>query len=212
MILSLVIPGWLVDWGSFFKTESSTITAVTAVLGTIFALWNLRAISRDSRARARPYVTFEPVPGVQNMGSIDLLIVNRGSSPANRLSFDVPDRWKEKEDDYITEGFFDLLGKEFFLAPGAQMRLMWRSVGRFEAGADDKHHITVTYQDTSLRTLWWKKKYKDEFIIDTSFVPLMPAPQEGSKSNNSNDDPQTKTLKDINHALRTLNEHVGLMR
>lgn len=212
MILSLVIPGWLVDWASFFKTESSTITAVTAVLGTIFALWNLRAISRDSRARARPYVTFEPVPGIQNNGAIDLLIVNRGSSPATHLSFDVLDRWEAKEDDYITEKFFNILGKEFFLAPGAQMRLMWRAVGKFNAGADEKHRIVAIYQDSSARTLWWKKKYKDEFIIDTSFVVLMPAPQEGSKSNNSNDDPQTKTLKDINHALRTLNEHVGLMR
>ncbi len=210
MILSLVIPGWLVDFWSFFKTESSTITAVTAVLGTIFALWNLRAISRDSRARARPYVTFEPVLGVQNKGSIDLLIVNRGASPATHLSFDVLDKWKAKNDDHITEKFFTVLGREFFLAPGAQLRLMWRNVGTFEAGADEKHRIAVTYQDTSVRTLWWKKKYKDEFIIDTSFVDLMPAPQEGTENNNSNKD--TQALQNINHALRTLNTHVGLMR
>lgn len=207
---SVVPPEWLVNFGSFFRTESSTITAVTAILGTVFALWNLRAITRDSRARARPYVTFEPVLGIQNNGTIDLLIVNRGASPAKALSFNVVDRWAEKDDDHITKTFFAILGKEFFLAPGAQMRLMWRMVGKKTAGADDKHRITVTYQDTYARTLWWKKKYKDEFIIDTSFVPLIPAPQVGARSSTSDID--ARALENINNALRTLNTHVGSMR
>ncbi|QRZ61371.1 hypothetical protein [Rothia sp. ZJ932] len=210
MMSSLVVPEWLVNFGSFFRTESSTITAVTAILGTVFALWNLRAISRDSRARARPYVTFEPVPGIQNFGSIDLLITNRGASPAKHLSFDVADRWVEKEDDHITKTFYGLLRREFFLAPGAQIRLMWRGTGEFEAGADDKHRITVTYQDTSVRKLWWKKKYKDEFIIDTSFAVGAPAPQKGTI--NSNSDKELRALENINHALRTINTHIGMMR
>lgn len=73
---------------SFLHTESPMIFAVTAVIGICLAIANLLSISRDSRARTRPYITLEPQLGVQNNGSIDLVISNHGNSPVRKLKIE----------------------------------------------------------------------------------------------------------------------------
>lgn len=198
---------------SFLHAESPVIVAVTAVVGTCLAIANLLSISRDSRARTRPYITLEPKLGVQNNGSIDLVISNRGNSPARRLKVKIIDPWEEKEGDYITQRLLRALEREFFLAPGAHIRLMWRDVSQVEAGADDSHNLAISYYATS-GFLGFRNKYMpytDKFTIDTGYILCVPEPAVGAELT-SGASKEIKALEDIKHALHTLNIHIGSMR
>lgn len=198
---------------SFLHAESPVIVAVTAVIGTCLAIANLLSISRDSRARTRPYITLEPKLGVQNNGSIDLVISNRGNSPARRLKVKIIDPWEEKEGDYITQELLRVLDREFFLAPGAHIRLMWRDAGQVEAGSDDLHNLAISYYATS-GFLGFRNKYipyTDKFIIDTGYISCVPEPAVGAKSI-SRASKEIKALEDIKNSLHTLNIHIGSMR
>lgn len=198
---------------SFLHAESPVIVAVTAVVGTCLAIANLLSISRDSRARTRPYITLEPKLGVQNNGSIDLVISNRGNSPARRLKVKIIDPWEEKEGDYITQRLLRALEQEFFLAPGAHIRLMWRDVSQVEAGADDSHNLAISYYATS-GFLGFRNKYMpytDNFTIDTGYILCVPEPAVGAELT-SGASKEIKALEDIKHALHTLNIHIGSMR
>lgn len=198
---------------SFLHAESPVIVAVTAVVGTCLAIANLLSISRDSRARTRPYITLEPKLGVQNNGSIDLVISNRGNSPARRLKVKIIDPWEEKEGDYITQRLLRALEREFFLAPGAHIRLMWRDVSQVEAGADDSHNLAISYYATS-GFLGFRNKYMpytDKFTIDTGYILCVPEPAVGAELT-SGASKEIKALKDITHALHALNIHIGSMR
>ncbi|WP_152901551.1 hypothetical protein [Rothia dentocariosa] len=199
---------------SFLHTESPVIVAVTAVIGTCLAIANLLSISRDSRARTRPYIILEPKLGVHNNGSIDLVISNHGNSPARKIKVEIIDPWEEKEEDYITQNLLRALDREFFLTPGAHVRLMWRNVRQdAKAGADDIHYLAISYYATS-GFLGFRNKYmpyRDKFTIDTGYTLCIPMPEEGARSN-SKDSKELKALEDIKNALHTLNRHIGSMR
>lgn len=214
MILNVsIIYITLLDIRSFLHTESPIIVAVTAVIGTCLAIANLLSISRDSRARTRPYVTLEPKLGVQNNGSLDLVISNHGNSPASRVKIEIIDPWEEKEGDYITQDLLKALDREFFIAPGTHIRLMWRNISQAEAGADDSHNLAISYYATS-GFLGFRNKYMpytDKFTIDTGYILCVPEPAVGAEST-SGASKEIKALKDITHALHALNIHIGSMR
>lgn len=129
------VVGMLVAVLTFFVTSGALLVAVN----------NLRQVRDDSDARTRPYISLRLVPGVQHHGSVDLIIENKGGSPAQNIRLDifeatepleVTETFRAKED-RIRRVINHALENTYFLAPGARMRWMWHSS---EIVTKEKYH------------------------------------------------------------------------
>lgn len=199
---------------SFLDTESTPLTTIVAIIGVLFAILNLRKISQDSHDRSRPYIALEPRVGVQLNGSIDLVVTNYGQSAARALKIDTSNKHDYDNKDYILEALKGFMGEERYLAPNSSLRIMWRrdyvdgDGNEHINGMPEKIDITVTYKGPKRRLPGTTKQYSEVITVDTGFVRVSPAPYQGNKINYSGDE-QIKVLKDIDLAIRTLNQHTA---
>lgn len=194
---------------SFFDTESAPLTTIVAIIGVLFAMWNLKKISQDSHDRSRPYIALEPRPGIQLYGAIDLVVTNYGQSPAKNVVIKPQEPIEQREQDYILPHLNRFFGRCIHMAPNASFRIMWRSVYKDSInGAPESTKLKVTYEGHTRNLLGFTHKYSEVIIVDTSFVDAAPAPSEGAK-NDYNGDEQIKVLKNIDLALRALNQHTA---
>jgi hypothetical protein len=116
-------------------------------------------------------------------------------------------------DDYITEDLIRFLREPQTLVPGARKRVVWRADGTGRTGSSepaigfpDGRALKLTYSDEL------EKQYQTEISFNLSVLgAATPVPQEGPRSTGTQID-EKKSLADINHALRTLNVHVGELR
>lgn len=194
---------------SFLTTEAVPLTTIAAILGVIFAVLNLRKIAQDSHDRTRPYIALEPRLGVQLNGAIDLVITNYGQSPANNIVLTPIDPLEPGEDEYILPFLEKFIGRQFHMAPDASFRIMWRNITKGRTcGAPEVTRVKVTYQGPKRTMFFFQKTYKEEITVDCGFVRATPAPSKGARTNYSGDD-QIKALKNIDLAIRTLNQHTA---
>lgn len=204
----MVFTATLDPW-SFLKTEAVPLTVITAILGVIFAVLNLMKLASDSQERTRPYIALEPRLGVHLNGAIDLVVTNYGQSPAQKVVIRPLEKLDFTEDDYILPLLNNFFGRQLYLAPGASFRIMWRTVkkGRIK-GVPETLHVEVSYESTKKNRFKRSKKYKEILVVDTGFTVAAPEPTPGGKTN----DPGTqveKSLKNIDLALRALNQHIA---
>lgn len=204
MVCSIFIDLW-----SFLKTEAAPLTVLTAVLGIIFAVLNLMKLVSDSRERTRPYIALEPRPGVHLNGSVDLVVTNYGQSTAQNITLKPLEPLDPGENEYILPLLNKLFERSFYMAPHASFRLMWRSVASGgKCGAPEVCQVEVVYQSTKANWLRKQKTYKEIVIVDTGFIVAAPEPVDGANTAGSGT-PEQKALKNINLALRTLNQHIA---
>lgn len=169
----------------------------------------LGLLREQAERDGRPYVTLDVVTGLHGIGAWDLVVANSGRSLALDVKFDFDDWQSAGEGDYITKNLIPFLRESQTLVPGARKRAMWRSErdsGSTEAGAPEHITLTAKYSDEL------QKQYSTEFHLDLRAIKsVAPAPQEGARTTGVSKD-ANKSLADIDHALRTLNAHVGELR
>ncbi|MFW0168768.1 hypothetical protein [Rothia sp. P4278] len=199
---------FFLDLWSFFKTESAPVTAITAILGVLFAVLNLRKLAQDSHDRTRPYIALEPRLGVQLNGAIDLVVTNYGQSPAQNVVLRPLEKFEPGDDEYILERLEKVLNRPFYIAPNASFRVMWRSIylGN-DSGAPEVVQVEVTYQDTKKRLFRKSRTYREILTVDTGFAVATPLPSQGPRRTSGKE--SEKALVNIANALRTLNQHIG---
>lgn len=203
MVCSIFLDLW-----SFLKTEAAPLTVLTAILGVIFAVLNLMKLVSDSRERTRPYIALEPRLGVHLNGAIDLVVSNYGQSPAHNIKLKPLDVLEPGEKDYILPRLNKVFERSFFMAPHASFRLMWRSVkDSRQCGAPEVCLVEVTYQSSKSNWLRRQQTYKEVVTVDTSFTMAAPASVTGATTHTGT--PEQKALKNINLAIRTLNQHIA---
>ena len=161
---------------------------------------------KDSRAATRPYVYAELVPGLWGASSCDLRVQNFGKTPAKGLVIEVTD-WPDERSEHL-EQLRRFCETPRTLPPGGSHRLTW-----FDRRlADDQPSstmgelvdITIRYGDETGET--WSEDYR----CDVGMMQVEPAPTEGAEAQGGPTD--ERMLKNINHALRALNVHVGSLR
>lgn len=198
-----------IDLWSFLKTEAAPLTVITAILGVVFAVLNLMKLASDSRERTRPYIALEPRLGVHLNGAIDLVVTNYGQSPAHNLVLKPLGKLEDGKNEYILPLLDKVFNRPFYLAPQASFRIMWRTVKKGETGgAPETLQVEVSYESTKKNCFKRTRKYKEIQVVDTGFTVAAPKPESGGNTT----DPGTqieKSLKNINSALRALNQHIA---
>lgn len=161
---------------------------------------------RDSRAAVRPYVYASLVPGLWGATACDLQIQNFGKTPARELLIDA-DSWPESSDEHVLK-LKRFCETPHTLPPGASHRLLWHDSRTWGDGKPLGQHevvdITLSYSDDNGDS--WTEAYRCDVPL---LMQVEPSPTEGPTSVGSGHE---KLLKDIGHALRTLNFHVGSLR
>lgn len=185
---------------------------VVAVAGAASAVWQLVQIRRDSRERTRPYVQLDVVPGIQGVGSWDLIIENTGASVALEVTIDAGELVPQSEGDHIVPNITEYLRAPKTLVPRARRRVMWaydREDLKVCAGVLEPRIVKVAYlDDKKARSRWGRKHpYRGEFGVgDPLRGAAFPAPTEGAKPNSKD------ALQHIDRALRAMNTHIGELR
>lgn len=127
----------------------------------------------DSKARTRPYVTGEVVPGLQGPASYDFRIRNAGQSAARFLRIECsPDPHHE---DFIVVGVSRMFGTARTLAPNSAIRILWRyrEDDQQSFGMPETVRITIRYKDEE------GLDYSDEYELHCDDSDLWPVPEEG---------------------------------
>lgn len=132
----------------------------------------------DSKARTRPYVWVEVVPGLAGTETYDLRIRNTGESAARlvRLEFD---SWPDPADD-VASAVRALFETPRTLPPGCSIRTMWRLEGDFadgttEAGLPKSGSIGVSYRGDDPT----EPEYLDTFDVMIDRAGLWPVGDSG---------------------------------
>lgn len=225
--LGVVLAGaYLVTQGREIGAVLSTAADLGVLVVAILALWftgaqleasrtaNLLAsetqrqaaeqAERDSRASVRPYIFAELVPGLWGTDSCDLRIQNFGKTPARNLVIDASS-WPEGDEEFSTK-LRKFCQTPRTVPPGASHRLIWHADGLTEGDAFDKGErvtITLTYGDDN------GGRWSEDYQIEIAMMQVEPAPNQGSENVGQG---TVKILKDINHALRAMNVHIGSSR
>jgi hypothetical protein len=201
------------------------VTAVGAIATAIFTalLWwvakgtlggangQLKLLREQAEREGRPYVIADVVPGLHGPGAWDLVIANSGRSLAVDVKFEFSDWPIGGKSDYITKYLILFLREPQTLVPGARRRVMWRSehksrTGVEIAGAAEQFALSVSYSDEL------GNAYETKFSFDLGTLKLVaPSPQEGTTTNALSKD-LSGQIRNIDHALRTLNIHIGELR
>lgn len=155
---------------------------------------------RDSRAATRPYVYAQVVPGLFGPGSWDLVLRNTGRSPARALTLSTD--WPDDLDE-ISGPLKQFCEEPRDLPPNASLRVTRRaSFGQGPwLGQREKATVSVRYSDDQ------GASHSDSYLCDTAMGSAMPAPSKGPRAAGKDNE-----LKNIEKALRTLNQHVGELR
>ena len=131
---------------------------------------------RDSKARTRPYVFAEIVPGLQGPGCYDLRITNTGRSAARGVTMGID---PAPERDLVSAGISDLFSKPRALPPGSSLRVIWRikddGLEDSYVGMTDIASVTIRYNDSET------DQYADAFELRCDASALWPVPEEGEE-------------------------------
>lgn len=194
-------------------TAWATVAGVLiAVVAAATALWQLVQIRRDSQERTRPYVQLDVVPGLQGLGSWDLIIENKGASSAVEVIVDAGRLTPQDGEDHIIPNLSKYLLAPKTLVPGARRRVMWaydREDLSIRAGVVEPRVLTVTYlDDKKVRSARARRHpYAGTFEVgDLLRGAAFPAPTEGSKPTSQD------ALMHIDRALRAISTHIGELR
>lgn len=188
--------------------------AFTAFRASVAQLKLLTADSarqtEDSARQIRPYVNVDVVPGLHGPGTWDLTIENLGQSTAKNIKFDAGTITPQHDKDGYAYPLASFLAHPLDLPPRSRRRVMWRrdpQKDRPGDGAPDRVKLAVAYDDD--RT----GNYSADFDLSSDvYGAASPAPTEGSEVAGTTSIPPEKSLKNIDHALRALNTHVGMLR
>lgn len=175
-VLTLVIAGLA---ACAWKTAKSTLDAARASADAA-RVANEQA-RRDSKARTRPYVWVEILPGLAGVGTYDVRITNTGRTPARSLRLEF-DSWPDSLDDVgrAVRQFFETPRT---LPPNCSVRSYWRLEGDFtdgttEAGLPKHGCIAVSYRGDEPS----EGTYADSFDVMIDQSGIWPVPEVGPTS------------------------------
>lgn len=202
---------WVTAIGAILTAVATVGLVIVAQRTLGGAREQLDLLRKQVVREGRPYVVAEVVPGLHGAGFSDLVIANIGRTLARDVTVDVGALEKRDDTDHISDGLRKYLTTPRTIVPGVRQRVMWRMEphhGHSAAGADRSAVTgTVRYKDDDGTV------YEDcyDLSVDT-MINATPVPSEGPKVSGGSRTKIETSLADINHAVRTLNIHVGELR
>lgn len=201
---------WITASAGVITAGATALLAVFAFTAFRASVAQLKLLTADSQRQTRPYVNIDLAPGLHGVGFWDITIENLGRSIARDVRVDAGRLEARDEHDHISEKLSEFLARPLTLPPGARRRVMWRmepAEGRTPAGADGDVTVTVTYRDD------FDQPYKDVFNVAVDgYSAVSPAPDEGARVTDGDRSKGERSLANIERALHTLNNHVGMLR
>lgn len=184
-----------------------TLTGAVGTVGAVLVAWlTLGGAKRQLEEEGRPYVSVQLAPSLWGSGNWDVVVVNHGKTTARHVVIEVTDPANlepQNEDDKITAALLRTLRTPVDLVPGERLRYAWR----FDHG-DSNIHMGVAV-NTDIHLVYANDKgqrFHGFRVLRSDLGEVIPAPAEGPTSSDRD------VLKNINHALRTLNQHIGELR
>jgi hypothetical protein len=189
---------------ALISAGSAAVTALVAIV----SLWGVR---RDSAAQTRPYVQLKLDLGIGGPHSADLIVLNTGKSAAADLVIEgvVPEAGFE-EATSTRAAVQEMFETSRTLPPGASLRCFWVVNGPSYKPKPGKEvtKLTACYRGSRCWwRLWTRRKYRDEFDIDTRILTSSPGAWDGGKVRGNNYATIAKTIGALTQAVNMTRWH-----